>query len=140
MFLANDFSPLSHTHSATYDVQNVELHGGRESMSIQCVFALGSQARGCHVEIRNSSIQVNITRSGDPLSDTAEQTVTGVAPGSYEVFIFDWESDGSFASTPSYVGHVNVTGPDLLTSVSPTTGRLLLNWLSLLLAITIKSI
>ena len=56
------------------------------------------------------------------LSHTAEQTVTGLAPGSYKVFIFDWERDGSFASTPSYVGHINVTGPepDLLSSVSPT--------------------
>ena len=56
------------------------------------------------------------------LSHTAEQTVTGLAPGSYKVFIFDWERDGLFASTPSYVGHINVTGPepDLLSSVSPT--------------------
>ena len=32
------------------------------------------------------------------------------------------QCDGSFASTPSYVGHINVTGPEpeLLSSVSPT--------------------
>ena len=119
----------SHKHSATYDVQDVELHSGRENMSIQCVFASGSQARGCHLEIRNSSIQRNITRSGSPLSQIAEQTVTGLTPGSYEVFIFDWERDGSVASTSSYVGHVNVTGPepDLLSSVPPTTRKLLKN-------------
>ena len=105
------------------------------------MFASGSQARGCHVEIRNSSIQMNIMRSGSPLSHTAEQTVTGLTPGSYEVFIFDWERDGSLSSTPSYVGHVNVTSsyvnhvnvteqPDLLSSVPPTTRKLLKNWLS----------
>ena len=93
-------------------------------MFIQCVFAPGSQARGCRVEIRTSSIQMNITRSGSPLSHTAEQTVTGLTPGSYEVFIFDWERDGSFASTPSYVGHVSLTEHPTVTTSFPkiTTG------------------
>ena len=89
-------------------MQNAELHGGRGNISIQCVFASGSKARGCHVVIRNSSIQMNVTRSGNPLSHTAEQTVTGLIPGSYEVLIFDWESDGSFSSTPSFVGHAAI--------------------------------
>ena len=94
-------------------------------MSIQCVFASGSQARGCQVEIGNYSIQMNITRSGRPLSQIAEQTVTGLTLGRYEVFIFDWERDGSVASTPSYVGHVNVTADTSTTSVPPTTtGRI----------------
>ena len=112
---------LTAMHSATYDVQNVELHGGTRSIFIQCVFASGSQARGCRVEIRNSSIQMiqNITRIDDSLSHTADQTVTGLAPGSYEVLIFDWERDGSFASTPSYTGHINVTAE--VRSVPPTT-------------------
>ena len=107
-------------HSATYDVQNVELHGGARSIFIQCVFASGSQARGCHIEIRNSSIQMiqNITRSDNPQSHTVEQTVSGLAPGSYEVLIFDWERDGSLSSTPSYTGHINVTE---VHSVPPTT-------------------
>ena len=110
-------------------MQDVELYGGRENITIQCMFALGSQATGCHVEIRNPSIQMNITRSGSPLSQIAEQTVTGLTPSSYEVFIFDWERDGSVASTPSYVGHVNVTEqPDLLSSVPPTACKLLKNY------------
>ena len=122
--------PLSHTfkHSATYDVQNVELHVGRGNISIQCVFASGSQARGCFVKIRNSSIDkitsssVNITRSGSSQSQVAEQTVTQLTPGSYEVLIFDWERDGSLASTPSYVGNVTITAdPSNPSSVSPTT-------------------
>ena len=77
---------------------------------------------GCHAEIRNSSIQMNIPKHGNPLSYTAEQTMTGLSPESYEVLFFDWESDGSVPSTPSYVGHVNMTGPEpeLLSSVSPT--------------------
>ena len=81
------------------------------------------------MEIRNSSIQMNITRSGSPLSHTAEQTVIGLTPGSYEVRVFDWEGDGSLSSIPSYVGHVNVTEPepDLLSSVPPTIRKLLAN-------------
>ena len=80
------------------------------------------------MEIRNSFIQVYITRSGNPLSQTAEQTVPALNPGSYEVLIFDWERDGSVASTPSYVGHVNITSPEpavFTTSAPPTktTGR-----------------
>ena len=111
---------LSTLHSATYDVQHVELHGGTRSVFIQCMFASGSQARGCRIEIRNSSIQItqNITKVDDPQSHTAEQTVTGLTPGSYEVLIFDWERDGSFASTPSYTGHISVTE---VLPVQPTT-------------------
>lgn len=56
---------------------------------------------------------MNISRSGDSQS----QTVT-IVPGSYEVLIFDWEKNGSVASTPSYVGRVNVT--DITNSFSPT--------------------
>ena len=120
---------LSHKHSATYDVQDAELHGGRANISIQCVFAFGSQARGCHVEISNSSVQININRNGDSQSHTPEQTVTVPAPERlYEVFIFDWERDGSVASSPSYVGHVNVSAPEVLSSVPPTTGKLLLDY------------
>ena len=83
---------------------------------------------------------MNIMRSGSPLSQIAERTVTGLTPGSYEVFIFDWERDGSVASTPSYVGHVTVTPleptvftstktPELdpLSSVPSTTHKLLAN-------------
>ena len=116
-------------HSATYDVQDVELHGGGGNISIQCVFASGSQARGCHVVIINSStdkitsFSINITRSGSPLSHTAEQTVTGLALGSYEVFIFDWERDGSVASTPSYVGHANISKSAFNISAPPTVGK-----------------
>ena len=78
------------------------------------------------MEIRNSSIQRNITRSGSPLSNTAEQTVYGLTPGSYEVLIFDWERDGTFASTPSHMSLVNVTEPDSIisTTTTATTGKL----------------
>ena len=64
---------------------------------------------------------MNITRSGSPLSNIAEQTVIGFAPGSYEVIIFDWERDGSLSSTPTYVGHVNVTELKLDVSTSTTS-------------------
>ena len=104
---------LCHTlkHSATYDVQDVEICVEGGSIFINCVFASGSQAKGCHVEIRNSSVSdLNISRSGSPPSRTAKQTVTGLTPGSYEVFIFDWESDDSFSPTPSNVSYANVTG------------------------------
>ena len=63
---------------------------------------------------------MNITRSGDPQSHIAEQTMTGLAPGSYEVFIFDWESNDSVPSTPSYVGHAIVTDTATVSTVSAT--------------------
>ena len=78
------------------------------------------------MQIRNLSIQRNISRSGNSLS--AEQTVTGLIPGSHEVLIFDWERNGSLSSTPSYVGRVNVTALDVDTSTTSapptTTGRI----------------
>ena len=117
MMYMEPFYP-SVTYLATYDVQHVKLHDRGGNLFILCVFASGSQAQGCHMEIRNSSIEVNITRSGRPLSHTAEKTVTGLAQGSYEVLIYDWESDGSLSSSPSYTAHTNVSGPALPTSVS----------------------
>ena len=68
---------------------------------------------------------MNIPRSSSLQSQTAEQTVTGLELGGYEVFIFDWERDGSLSSTPSYVGHVNVNAPDTSTTPAPpTTGKI----------------
>ena len=88
------------------------------------------------MEVRNSSTDnitnssMNITRNGSSQSHTAEATVTGLTPGSYKVRVFDLERDGSLSSTPSYVGHVNVTGlnheVDTSTTSAPptTTGRI----------------
>ena len=73
------------------------------------------------MEIRNSSIQRNITRSGSSQSHIAEQTVTGLIPGRYKVLIFDWERDGSVASVPSYMGNVNVTEHTIFTTSFPQT-------------------
>ena len=133
---------LCHTlkHLATYDVQDAKICGERGSIFIKCVFASGSQARGCHVEIRHASMNItrNITvlRSGSPLSHTAEETVNRLVSGSYEVFIFDLERDGVVTSTPSYEDIATVTGiltinssalpmPTTVTEPdpSPTTGR-----------------
>ena len=79
------------------------------------------------MKIRNSSTDkitissINITRSGSQQSRTAEQTMTGLTQGKYEVLIFDWESNGSLASTPSYEGNIRVNKPaSVTTSVSPT--------------------
>ena len=107
---------LCHTlkHLATYDVQDAEICGESGNIFIKCVFASGSQARGCHVEIRHGSMNItrNITvlRNDSSLSHTAEDTVNGLVSGSYEVFIFDLERDGVVTSTPSYVSYANVTG------------------------------
>ena len=77
------------------------------------------------MEITNISLNIteNITRSGSPLSQIAEQTVAGLAPGSYKVLIFDWESNDSFAFKPSYENHVIVTDTVTVgtTSATPTT-------------------
>ena len=72
------------------------------------------------MEIGDSFIEINITRNNDSQSHTAEETATGLSPGSYEVLVFDWERDNSLSSTPSYVGHVNVAEVDQYQS--PTTG------------------
>ena len=83
---------------------------------------------------------MNITRSGSPLSHTAEQTVTGLTPGSYKVLIFDWERDGSLSSTPSHVGHVNVTAFDLEVDTSTTSAPPTTTTTSRIVAIATKSI
>ena len=105
---------LCHTlkHSATYDVQDVEICDERGNIFIRCVFAFGSQARGCQVVIRHALMNItrNITRSGNPLYHTVEETVNRLILGSYEVLIFDIERNGLVASTPSYVSNITVTG------------------------------
>ena len=99
-------------HSATYDVQDVEICGESGNIFIRCVFAFGSQAKGCQVVIRNALMNItkNITRSGSPLNRTVEEMLNRLVLGSYEVLIFDIEGDGLVASTPSYVGNATVTG------------------------------
>ena len=75
------------------------------------------------MKIRNTAIQTNITRSGN---QTEEEIVTGLAPGSYKIQIFDWEEDGSIATTSSHQDHVQVTGmvdSSTPTSVTTTAGR-----------------
>jgi len=104
-------------------VQDAVIHVGGENISIQCIFARGSYARGCHVKIGNTTIP--IMKPSDA-NRTVNKTMTGLTPGSYEVLIFDWEEDGSIATTPSHLDHVHLTGPadsSTPTSVSTTTGR-----------------
>ena len=73
-------------------------------------------------------------------SQIAEETVSGLAPGSYEVRIYDWESDDSVPYKPSYEDYVIVSDNATVstTSATPTTkGRPALQIVTIVTILTV---
>ena len=85
----------------TTDVQNASVFrsdSDEDSVIITCQFAEGSQALGCHVELRIQS-SLNVLFSQDIPIQSLEATsgiITLAFPLScYDICAFDWESDGT---------------------------------------------
>ena len=67
-------------------------------MTITCRFAEGSQALGCHVELRiQSSIDMtmDISMHNESLEATSEIITLAHPLSCYNICAFDWESDGT---------------------------------------------
>ena len=71
-----------------------------------CHFAEGSQALGCHIKLSflNDSQTFNISREGKSLTlcDILPVNTTCYPSDSYQsqVYVFDWEADGTMGTLP----------------------------------------
>lgn len=103
------------------------------SISVECIFAEGSLALGCHLLIQdvaiNQSVSRNATRSlldnadahgSSLLAPIAQYHESGLRSGQYIVLVFDLEEDGSVnASRWLYKQEIEVPQPSpVLSSAS----------------------
>ena len=102
----------------------MEGRGGR--ISIICIFAEGSQARGCVVIISRRgaepSVVNNFEASREQGIGNATASFTGLPAGIYSVVILDIESDGSIDRSKKslYEEVVIIDGPVMTSATSPT--------------------
>ena len=103
----------------SFDVQDVTLEISEENLTLLlcCVFALGSQAQGCHIHITTNHTQQqqqhitrNVTQHGATSCWEESDIDRGVV---YMISVYDWERDGSVDLTkPVYSADVFVNPSD----------------------------
>ena len=90
---------------ATFDVQEVEVMSGHGTIYVTCVFATGSQAQGCRIELVTDgpphlpSMEAEARRgelANGELEREASTSFTDLEAGTYNVLIFDIGVDGTF--------------------------------------------
>ena len=86
--------------AVTTDVQSASVlpSNSDEDVLASCQFAEGSQALGCHIQLRiQSSIQRNISilRQNESLEATSGIITLAYPLACYDICAFDWESDGT---------------------------------------------
>ena len=101
----------------------MEGRGGR--ISIICIFAEGSQARGCFVIISRLGTEPSVVKNSEASREqgigNATASFTGLPAGIYSIAILDIEEDGSIESRESlYEEVVIIDGPVMTSAASPT--------------------
>ena len=92
--------PLPHC-VVTTDVQNASVSqsdSDEDSVIVTCRFAEGSQALGCHIELRIQSsidITMDISLPNQSLEATSGIITLAYPLACYDICAFDWESDGT---------------------------------------------
>ena len=89
---------------ATFDIRGIEVGGQGGNINVTCIFARGSEAKGCMVSVTylanasESPVMKNADRRvvNGQLSQTASTVFTGLQNGTYMVIATDVEVDGSF--------------------------------------------
>lgn len=109
--------------SATMDVQTSTALISSDSVAVECFFLTGSQSKGCHVEIYftdNSTISRNISRFSD-YSFVGNDIRFSNNKIFEDIFVYDWEKDGSIGTLSVQVDIMRTTPAGLGV---PTTGNL----------------
>ena len=86
-------------------------------IGISCIFAKGSTARGCYILIFKETVVVSGTvatvanSAVEVAPNSAEHLVTGLTTGTYNILVFDVESDGSFnpSQRPAFSAVANIS-------------------------------
>ena len=106
----------------TTDLQDVNVTLIENNLTIVCVFAEGSNSRGCLVRLTNLNLTFPILRNG------TQDSVSSVIPinelqlldsTNLEILISDYESDESYGNLS---WNVTVTVTTIPTSTTQTTG------------------
>ena len=105
IYVSSSLHELLVSPSDTSDVQTAVIESvNSQSLKVTCTFAVGTQTRGCRVQIlrtndpQNPYYTLNVERSTtNPL--VAEATDAMQFPSeAFEVIAFDWESDGTISN------------------------------------------
>ena len=97
-------------------------------IGISCIFAKGSTARGCYILIFKDTVVVSGTvatvanSAVEMAPNSAEHLITGLTTGTYNILVFDVESDGSFnpSRRPAFSAVANIISKLVSTE---TTGK-----------------
>lgn len=99
----NEMILSSSVHFSTFDVQDFDFSLYGETIHFTCVFAEGSQARGCNVQLLEgfTVFEQNIPRRCDNINTSTCLTAAisfsfrenAILPKAYTVKVFDWESN-----------------------------------------------
>ena len=112
-------------HTVTTDVQQATVSmGDNQSVEVECLFLLGSEALGCYVELTQDNKQMIRDRISRPNNSfiARGEIALGLALSCYEVYIYDWEVDNTTGTVPIPVeiSYVNSTSVEhCRTTVSP---------------------
>ena len=109
-------------------------------ISILCIFAKGSTARGCYILVFKETVVVSGTvataeKSTVEMSfNSSKYLVSNLTMGTYSILVFDVESDGSFnpSQRPAFSAVVSVTGKLATTESTGTNSQNTTHTLSVL--------
>ena len=89
---------------ATYHVQDFTISNATNNgdINITCIFAIGSNATGCRVDLTNNDYQQNITVHKDLFNTTT------VPDGTYDVTVYDVVGDSTAVAITTTVTIINV--------------------------------
>eukprot|EP00731_Ephydatia_muelleri_P011675 Em0006g569a len=116
LLTSQDLSTFNVTIS-TFEIQKMTASISDSGFLVSCVFASGSRAKGCLLlVIGTSSEQYSVIRRYG-LTTSANQTLTGLAPGYYSLKSYDIYEDGNLSS----VAASEITGFQVPPTGTPAT-------------------
>ena len=114
---------------ATFDVQEVDVRSGDRTIDVTCVFATGSQALGCLIQLVSDSpphppsMEAEALRgelANGELEREASTSFTDLEAGTYNVLIYDVGVNGTFDLNRSLYNELIEVNLSLIVEPVPT--------------------
>ena len=104
-------------YAGTFDVQNIEfVENPLGQACMQCIFANGSNAKGCHIKLALEEIMAESKAYRNTSLPICFQVAEG---GNYTLLVYDIEETTEISTQPAINETIAVTGPSMLTFLSP---------------------